>query len=141
MAGWLRRIHDSGEDPLVDPEEVEALLPSSVRGPEANRFTPLGSDMPDDAPDPDLAFFSTIAAEVEREGSATESVAEIASRQTNPRVASVDRDELRAFRELIAERDLDGRDRPRISVDHVDMADLLDDLATTAAALRGRKVA
>jgi hypothetical protein len=135
MTGWLRREIDDGDaEPLADPEEVAALLPASVRSPEMNRFTPLGSDMPEDASDPDLAFLAAIAEEV----AAPPPPAPV---DTNPRFAAPERDDLRAFRDLASEREHDRLAGPRVTVENVDLADLLDDLATTVAALRRRKAA
>jgi hypothetical protein len=142
MTGWLHRVHDGDDDePLADPEEVAALLPSSVRGPEMNRFTPLGTDAPPDLPDPDLAFFENIAEQVRRDERATAGAQTLRPPAVNPRIAEPDRDQLQAFREMAADRERETRSTPRLSVDHVELEDLLEDLATTAAALRQRRKA
>jgi hypothetical protein len=137
MTGWLHRVHDGDDDePRADPGEVAALLPSSVRGPEMNRFTPLGTDAPADLPDPDLVFFESIADQVRLDDGANSRVDAPRPTAANPRIALPDRDQLQAFREMVADRERETRSAPRLRVDHVELDDLLEDLATTAAALR-----
>ena len=55
----------AGDSPLR--QEVESLLPASVKHPEANRFTPLGSDFAgeDEESDQDIEFFESIVRAVE----------------------------------------------------------------------------
>jgi hypothetical protein len=145
MGGWLRPKKDEAE-PLVAPDEVKAYVPSSVRGPEGNRFTPLGSDMPeiDDEDDEDLEFLESIARSVE---DAPDSVGQfVGTGALKPRAQQGERssatasplDDMHVFREM--KGDL-GDMKYDFKLADVDMADLLEDLSTTASALRQRKAA
>ena len=142
MGGWLKRKTDE-HAPLVPPEELEAFLPASVRAPEVNRFTPLGSDMPepeDDEHDEDLDFLESIARSVEEPSKSVGQYIDSgpekppAPRQTQQQML----DEMQVFREMKGEiTDM----RVDFKLDDVDMSDLLEDLSTTALALRQRKAA
>jgi hypothetical protein len=127
---------DSGAE--IPRETVDAMLPASVRSPEKNRFTPLGSDAPAESDDTDLEFLAEIAR------AAAADVARPQRRTIRPATQKVtvapEDDGLAAFREMAHERE-----RKTVSssihVDDVDLADLMEDLATTAAALRKRRAA
>jgi hypothetical protein len=127
---------DSGAE--IPREAVEARLPASVRSPEKNRFTPLGSDAPPESDDTDLEFLAEIARAAEAD------VARPRRRTIRPAVQRVtvapEDDGLNAFREMAHERE-----RKTVSssihVDDVDLVDLMEDLTTTAAALRKRRAA
>jgi hypothetical protein len=139
MAGWLRKPKKDGE-PSVSRSEIEALLPASTRHPEANRFTPIGSDMPEDGPDDDLEFFNTLVHEVERETQEPAVPARVRPTPTLQRVVPKD-DGLQLFREMSEEGRRDAVVRLNIEVADVEISDLLEDLSTIRAALRRRKAA
>ena len=135
MSNWLKKPNRNEEPVRVRPD-INDVLPPSVRQPEGNRFTPLGSDAPEDVADADLAFLTTLANEVDR-ATVTKSLAKPAAAPL--RGASSRIDDLQVFREM---KD-DGKEATRF--DHnlrdVDMADLLEELSDVHAALRQRKVA
>lgn len=148
MAGLFRRQRREPQG-HVDPEEVQALLPASVRSPEANRFTPLGSDFDgDEGSDEDIEFLTSIVESVERERAMP---GRPSPRPAPPpaRKPPVQRmlaageaeaiDHLDLFREMQS-HEPEARPRP-IQVPEVDLADLLEELETTWAALRRRKAA
>jgi hypothetical protein len=136
MSSWLRKSTNRDEVPAPLRPEVEAMLPPSVRHPEANRFTPLGSDAPDDVDDEDLEFLTTLANEVDRAAVSKTSAppAAMPLRGANSRF-----DDMQVFRQMKDE----GKQVTRY--DHnlrdVDMADLLEELSDVQAALRQRRVA
>ena len=136
MSSWLRKRKDDVEPVRVLPPDLEALLPSSVRPPDANRVAPLEPDAIDDEPDEDLNFLAGLVAEVDRAAkpNAADVVAPVPLRGASPRI-----DDLQVFREMKADAS------ERIQFDHrlsdVDMGDLLEELSTVRAALRRRKAA
>ena len=155
MAGWLKRNHEEHREPLVPAEEVRARTPASVRGPEGNRLTPLGTDMPeiaDDGQDPDIDFFAAIAKEVDGKNriatasgappAAALSVGQYALPSAAPTIAVRTQkdilDDMEVFREMQGEH---GEVRFDFKLPDVEIADLLEDLSTTAFALRQRKAA
>ncbi len=137
MSSWLRNRNKDEDAPekILRPE-VEALLPSSMRQPEVNRLTPLGTDLPDDVDDKDLDFLAGLAAEVDRAAApnAAVTLAPAPLRGASPRI-----DDMQVFREMKDEG------KQAIRFDHevrdIDMGDLLEELATVQAALRRRKAA
>ncbi len=135
MSSWLKNPRKDEEARPLRPE-VEAMLPPSVRHPEANRFTPLGSDAPEDVDDEDLEFLTKLANEVDR---ATAPKASARPAATPLRGASSRIDDLQVFREMKDESTQATR------YDHhvrdVDMADLLEELTTVQAALRQQRAA
>ena len=140
MAGLFRRNNKPQPQRGVSREEIESLLPASVRHPEANRFTPLGSDfVGEEGSDEDIEFLESIVKEVELQ--------EIVSRPRLVKAEAVKKapvsqeDAMSFFREMDADREERTRDRIHIEVEDVEMFDLLEDLSTTAAALRRRKAA
>ena len=150
MAGWLRMPRRLELDDTTDGrrEEVESLLPASVKHPEANRFTPLGSDFAgdDEESDQDIEFFESIVRAVEGDEPAP-----IARPLPAPMllhtpapsrlIPQAPDDGLSAFREVQVDRQERSVIQTHVSVEDVDMGDLLDELSTTAAALRRRKAA
>lgn len=137
MSSWLRNKNKEEVEPAkVLPADVEALLPASVRQPDANRFAPLESDPAEDGKDEDLDFLAGLAAEVDRAAAPKASAAprSVPLRGASPRI-----DDLQVFREMKDDGD------QKIQFDHhlseVDMGDLLEELATVQAALRRRKAA
>ena len=65
MAGLFRRPQPA-RTTSVSREEIESLLPASVRHPEANRFTPLGTDFDgEEGSDEDIEFLESIVKAVE----------------------------------------------------------------------------
>jgi len=151
MAGWLRRPQRrEAEDQASDNrrDEVESLLPASVKYPETNRFTPLGSDFEgeDEDTDEDIEFLEAIVRAVE--GAAPAPVATAApttlllhTPAPSRRIPQPSEDDLALFREVRSEHDERDAVTRHVRLDDVDMADLLDELSTTAAALRRRKAA
>lgn len=135
------------EEPEIDRrDEVRSLLPASVKHPESNRFTPLGSDFGgDEESDEDIEFLQTIVRAVEGEPQAPASrptPAPTAIRTPAPTRRLPARDDgLSAFREIQVDRRERTVIEARVDIEDVDIADLLDDLSTTAAALRRRKAA
>lgn len=141
MSSWLRKGHrNDDEAPAIRPD-IEALLPASVRRPEAHRLMPLESDVPDDAHDEDLDFLATLVEEIDRKPQAVKPARPPAfgPAVSAKRAAEHRMDELRVFRDM---KD-DGRAPARhdFLLDNVDMDDLLEELSTVRAALRRRKAA
>jgi hypothetical protein len=133
MSTWLRKRKDE-DGPAAGWPEVEAFVPASARHPEANRFTPPGSDMPDDH-DEDLEFFATLVKEVDGPPRP------LAAPRRAPRLdtgADPRIDDMQLFRDMKDEGTQPARFDFRMR--DVDMGDLLEELATVQAALR-RKAA
>jgi hypothetical protein len=141
MAGWLKRTRDEGDEEGIHPgEDALARVPASARGPEANRFTPLGSDMPDDSEgDQDIDLIQSLISEVEQEEAKKNPPASLRMRENSPNARKSTTEDLEMFRASKTQGDIALRHDFR--VEHVEMADLLEDLSVTAAALRGRKAA
>ena len=150
MGGWLRKPRRLELD---DPaggrrDEVESLLPASVKHPEANRFTPLGSDFDGDSDetDEDIEFLESIVRAVEAGEPApvvTPAPAPMLLHTPAParQIPQRPDDDLSVFREVQVDRKERSFIEARVSIEDVDMGDLLDELSTTAAALRRRKAA
>lgn len=144
MGGFFRRskrelaenegVPDAAERHALD--EYAAYVPASVRVPETQRFTPLETD--DDAPDEDLDFLSSLAGEIDR---ARPSVKKRDDLSVNQKMIDRKPDTLEIFRDFAP--DLEDRTTIRdfITIPDVEMSDVLEDLATVAAALRLRKAA
>jgi hypothetical protein len=151
MRGLFQR-HKAEDAGHIDRQEVEALLPASVRHPEANRFTPLGSDFDgDDTSDEDIEFLTSLVESVEREqiAPALPTVRPAPPPARKPAIPAVppasdmdvftQPDHMQLFHDMrVDERDYRTNN---IKVDDVDLGDLLEDLSTTIAALRRRKAA
>jgi hypothetical protein len=151
MRGLFQR-HKPEDGGHIDRREVEALLPASVRHPEANRFTPLGSDFDgDDASDEDIEFLTSLVESVEREQIApalppARPAPPPARKPAIPVVTAdsgmavfTEADHMQLFRDMQSD-EKDHRTN-NIKVDDVDLGDLLEDLSTTMAALRRLKAA
>jgi hypothetical protein len=140
MSSWLRKGHRDDDETLAIRPDIEALLPASVRRPEAHRLTPLGSDMPDDSYDEDLDFLATLVEEIDREPQAVKRAATAFGPAVSAkRAAEHQLDDLRVFRDM--------KDEGRVSARHdfmlsdVAIDDLLEELSTVRAALTRRKAA
>jgi hypothetical protein len=150
MAGWLHRPRkpEMENSSGARRDEVESLLPASVRYPETNRFTPLGSDFKgeDEETDEDIEFLEAIVRAVEGDAPAPAATAAptpllLHTPAPSRRIPPPREDELALFREMPSEHAERHAITKHAHIDDVDMADLLDELATTAAALRRRKAA
>ncbi len=149
MAGWFRKPRQLElDDPTGSRrEEVESLLPASVKHPEANRFTPLGTDFDgEEESDEDIEFLESIVRAVE--GDAPPPMAKLAPAPMPLHTPAPTRlipqppdDDLSLFREVQVDRKERTVIEARVEIEDVEMADLLDELSTTAAALRRRKAA
>jgi len=148
MAGWLHRpkrkeLDDDGVDRR---DEVESLLPASVKQPETNRFTPLGSDFEGEGEesDEDIEFFEAIVRAVEGDEPAPmvkPAPMPIHTPAPSRRIPAPPDDDLSLFREVQVDRKERSVIAERVDIEDVDMGELLDELSTTAAALRRRKAA
>ena len=145
----FRRDAKSPRQKAISREEIESLLPASVRHPEVNRFTPLGSDFAgEEGSDEDIEFLESIVKAVEHPeympapapGRITPKPPAAVPAAAVPAAATQD-EALEFFRDMQAERDESQQQRVKIKVDDIEMFDLLEDLSTTAAALRRRKAA
>jgi len=118
-------------------DDIRAFIPASVRPPDRSMILTAQIEPPEtDAPDDDVRFLESLVASVELPAPAPG-----AQRQALPRVVAP-RDEdaaLEYFREMKAART--EPERRTFDVPDVDLDDLLEDLSTTAAALRQRKAA
>jgi hypothetical protein len=143
MPGWLKRNDAQRRATLAPRSEIEALLPASARNTEGHRFTPLGTDMPDQdgsEHDPDLDFFASLAKEVDAvEAPATAPAVARHAPVHQPLLPSAPSDALEIFRAM--KSDDSERQTFDFKLKETDMADLLEDLSTTALALRQRKAA
>jgi hypothetical protein len=137
MAGWLKRPREQ-EETIHPGDEAMARVPASARGPEANRFTPLGSDMPDGT-DEDLDLIQSLLSEVERDETAKRRTEAPKVRENSPNARKSTTEDLEIFRSLQSQGDVTLRHNFRVA--SIDMADLLDELSVTAAALQRRKAA
>ncbi len=139
MRGFFRRDDKPATENTISREEIASLLPASVRHPEVNRFTPLGSDFDgEEGSDEDIEFLESIVREVDRRGAETPRGL-VVRPDDAPKQAITQDEAMSFFAELQAERE--ERQQLPIHVDEVEMFDLLEDLSTTAAALRRRKAA
>jgi hypothetical protein len=149
MAGLFRRSQPHGGS-SISREEIESLLPASVRHPETNRFTPLGSDFDgEDGADEDVEFLESIVKAVDGGEQPVARLAPVPPVFTVPvttpsparQIALAGGDELSLFREATVEQKERTVLQTRVDIADVEMFDLVEDLATTAAALRRRKAA
>ncbi|HLB24197.1 MAG TPA: hypothetical protein VJP07_08885 [Dehalococcoidia bacterium] len=121
---------------LPRPGEPWLMVPQSARAPERHRFGEPAAEE-EDEDDEDLEFLESLARQAEREAEAQTR----AARPARPRRFNVKADtSLDVFKETTVEQP-----RPRVlrnvRVDPVEMDDLLEQLSTTAAALRQRRAA
>lgn len=142
MGHWLQKRRER-PDRGIPREELEALFPASAKAPETQRFEPQ-----DDDDEQDLEFLQRIASQValeEQRARAERLAAEAGERPkprprpSPPRVVRDEDEVLQVFRETILEEDKRSELSKRVPA--VEIGELLDDLATTAAALRRRKAA
>ena len=135
MAFFKGRSHNEDEDADRDDELTErqpprqSLVPASARRPERQRLNIFTDE--DDGQD--LDFLKAIARQAE---TATPAAPSTSSAATGERAG----DHLEVFRELAP-----AVERPKVMttvrVPEIEMADLLDELSTMAAALRLRRAA
>ncbi len=151
MAGWLRKTKDQlNGQPLVDPREVDALLPASVKQPELNRFTPLETDIAE-GEDGDIEFINSLLTQVEKDAAPTAASApsmrvpshtgQAAAARINAQMVDRSDDNMQAFRDMASQKEVDVRMHRTFTVPDVEMSDLLEELSTVAAAMRQRKAA
>ncbi len=120
------------------PDEPEPWLkvPASARSPERYRFADPPAEGEVEEDDEDIEFLSALARQAEREAAATREVRPAPARRFNVLADTT----LDVFRDTNVEQP-----RPRvlrnIVVEPVEMDDLLEQLSTTAAALRRRRAA
>ncbi len=136
MTSWLRNGRDDGEGKWIPPE-VDAVLPASVRPPEAHRSPLSGSFMTDDVDnedDADLEFLTALVREVDRAAPAPPGHTQVPLRGANPRI-----DDMQVFREMKSEDNKTPRYDHRVR--DVEMADLLEELDTVRAAFRRQRAA
>ena len=132
----FRRSHRPTSE--LTRDEVLALLPASVREPGRDiDLTPM-LDVPsgDDGPDEDVQFLESLVDSVEFGTPAPKPPRAPAPSRD---VTSRDDDALRFFREARDERQR--REPLHLPLPEVQIDDLVEELATTAAALRLRKAA
>jgi hypothetical protein len=128
MAGWLRR----DEEPVIKPRAgIEDVMPRSVRGPEAQRFERL-DDV--DEHDPDVEFVAALA----RSLSSGRQAADAQAPTDDPVDEAA---QLAAFREYAATRLVTRVNAFPLQVRPIAIDELVEDLQTTAAALRRKKAA
>jgi hypothetical protein len=117
-----------------------ALVPASARSPEVQRLAIAIGDDENEGPDEDIEFIASLVKEIERTPRPiARSTPAIAPRIETPTVPT-EEEKLNVFREMTAELE---RPKPAemLKVEDVDMADLIETLSITAAALRRRKAA
>jgi hypothetical protein len=148
MPSFFRRAkrHRADEEPenlsdrRLDRYYAERV-PASARSPELARLISLPDedDADPDAPDEDVEFFASLVKEVERKPAA-----ETPRSQPAPRIehvfAAADEEKLNVFRQMQAE-ETRIRTSETLGVPDAELDDLLEDLSTTAAALRRRRAA
>jgi len=140
----FRRSRDHAEEAPAVPEirEARQFLPSSAKSPDAQRLMLFNPDEEiDEATDQDLAFLNSLVAGTEAEPG--EPPRRRAAPPTRPAAATPvaepmgdeRADDMALFRESAAMRQREEIAK-YLQVEHVDMGDLLEELATTRAALR-----
>jgi hypothetical protein len=142
LFGRRKRKELPGEEasvPLVTAgaPDVAAYVPASAIAPEKQRLAMY--DETDEESDSEIEFLSALAAQVER-AQRGQKPQKFAPAVTERVKVGEDEDKLYVFRELndIVEHTSVADTLP---LQHVEMSDLLDDLQTTAAALRLRRAA
>ena len=146
---FSRRRRDAAarQEPENRPEQHHDLLrtyvPASARPQEMQRLHALNAlDDETDGPDEDIEFLASLVEEIERQPT------NVADQPVRPawtapietvKVAS-DEEKFNVFRAMRDEPDR-VRTSDDLGVPDVDMDDLLEDLSTTAAAIRRRKAA
>jgi hypothetical protein len=144
LFGRGRRKHavavalDRGGDMAPEHDaDVASFVPASAIAPEKQRFAMY--DETDEESDSEIEFLSALAAQVERQQRGQKPQRFSRAHLERVKVAD-DEDKLNVFREL-KDRVEHTSVADTLPVPHVEMSDLLDDLQTTAAALRQRRAA
>ena len=119
---------------ITDVDDARLRVPASARAPDRQRF-PESLAIDDDG-EKDLQLLASLAQEVERVDRHEHRPATAPGRRAG---ATVD-DEMEAFRQTLPELRRSAV-LPGIAVEEVEMDDLLEQLSTTAAALRRRRAA
>jgi hypothetical protein len=127
-----RRKHELEDEEAL--EDVRRFVPASVKAPELQRFAQPDLEPDDVGEDVDLEFLARLTDATDND--APREPAPYRVPATPSRVA----DDLGAFREVRMAEVEPGLSE-KLRVPHVDLDELLDDLSTTAAALRRRKAA
>ncbi len=138
-----RRRQPGDQDPENRPEQRHDLLhnfvPASARPIETQRLHALDAlDADTDGPDEDIKFLESLVQEIESQPS-TEPVRFRPAPIETVKLASDD-EKFNVFRAMRDEPDR-ARTSQDLGVRDVDIDDLLEDLSTTAAAIRRRKAA
>jgi hypothetical protein len=139
-----RRDANSAPDPENRPEQrhdlLDNYLPASARPYEKQRLiAAYGTDDDADGPDEDIEFLESLVTEIDRQP--FEEPKRLPPATIETVAAPVDEEtKLNVFREM---RDQPERARTsqQLGVRDVELDDLLEDLSTTAAAIRRRKAA
>jgi hypothetical protein len=135
MTGWLKGRDEESERRRMRRDAAE-YVPRSVRPPDAQRLAPADLEDEAEGPDADLAFLASLASEAI---AADDGLTSHGPPEPTARPAAQD-DDLRLFKEsrLVPAR----RVPPAAALaPDVEIADLVEDLSTVAAALRLRKAA
>ncbi len=143
-----KRGNDVGVEPENRPEQrldrlYAEMVPASARSPEMQRLlSPAGGqDTDPDGPDEDLEFLASIAREIDRTPIAPSRFQPApAPRAEQAMIAPTEEQKLNLFRQMKDESE-HVRNAASLRVQDVDLDDLLEDLSTTAAALRRHKAA
>jgi hypothetical protein len=148
MAGWFRKQKHvesetnaaaDGPDEQRGPGTYAPYVPASVRVPELQRFASFDTEIELDEPDEDIEFLTALASEVPPPVRPSPKPA----RPLTQNEKMIDRkpDNLQIFREFAPQVDYRTSVSQVIDVRDVEIGDLLEDLSTTAAALRRKKAA
>lgn len=136
----FRKSKDEGDSAQASadnawPKRVPAYVPASAQSPELQRFGSF--DDPEDGPDEDVEFLASLARSIDTPSTPQKPV----SRPIVSRVqAAPNTDDLHVFRELASTPERTSH-VVAARVADVDLGVLLDELATTAAALRRKRAA
>jgi hypothetical protein len=147
MPSFFRRAqrHRSDEEPenLADrrlDRYYAERVPASARSPELARLISIpDEDVDPDAPDEDVEFLASLVQEIERKPAA-ETPRVLPAPHIEHVAAPTEEEKLNVFRQMQAE-ETRVRTSETLGVVDADLDDVLEDLATTAAALRLRRAA
>jgi hypothetical protein len=115
-------------------------VPASARSPELARLISIpDEDLDPDAPDEDVEFLASLVKEIERKPALDAPRVQPAPRIEHV-LAPTEEEKLNVFRQMQAE-ETRMRTSETLGVVDADLDDVLEDLATTAAALRRRRAA
>jgi hypothetical protein len=117
-------------------------VPASARSPELARLISLPDDeeTDPDAPDEDVEFFASLVKEVERKPAAETPRTFPAPHIEHVIPAPTEEEKLNVFRQM-QDEETRVRTAETLGVEDADLDDLLEELSTTAAALRLRRAA